>query len=78
MARVNDSKAAQAEKPWNQPPPFRIEFTFTGLRVDCGRCQSSAVTWHFLGVVDFKVRFRFVCTCGNVAERPVFNGTSGF
>jgi|GEM_PF-4878582 len=78
MSRAKTNALSLSRQEWNQPAPFRIEFESMGLRAECLKCNRGNVVWSFAGLTRFMPTFRFSCECGNVAERPIFNSTSGF
>jgi len=79
MSRIRTDAISQSQQEWNKPQAFRIDFTWAGLKAECLKCGGGGrVVWAFVGYERFMPKFRFECECGNVAERCVFNGTSGF
>jgi hypothetical protein len=78
MSRVRHDALSRSQQEWNQPQPFRIDFSHAGLRAECSKCRGGRVTWRFVGFERFMPTFRFECECGNAADRSVFNGVSGF
>jgi hypothetical protein len=80
MSRIKTDAISQSRQLWNQPAPFRIDFTWAGLKTECLKCRNGGrVCWTYLGFVQFAPHFRFECNeCGNVAERRIFNSAGGF